>query len=220
MRTNLGQKKSSLIRAVRLFFARMSTVYVFVSLVIAFIASFIFHGNSYGKPSGKCSKSLKAAGKLTREQTASQEELDSLAKRFVDYCSTDPNMSGDRRVINLTARWNRQVLLSDFPGDASNVMGSFNKESGCLMLRDMKEKPLSEQLGIMLHELAHSNGWNHDDEWRDCFLFFANVATEKLGWVVAMKCPTACKNYQVCSKSQCPLCDFLDWDKCGGGNAK
>lgn len=82
-------------------------------------------------------------------------------------------------------------------------------------MRDLKDvKTLGEQLGIMLHELAHSNGWEHDDAWRDCFLYFINIATQKLGWIVSLKCPTSCKNYQVCEKSQCELCDWVNFENC------
>jgi hypothetical protein len=156
-------------------------------------------------PAAACSRALPS---LTPEQSLTQAELAALATQFFEYCQAHEELKTDPRVRAMALRWNKHVLLSDFPGDNANVLGSFNKASGCLLFRYLPQKSRAEQLGIVLHELAHTSGASHDDAWRDAFLFFANVATEKLGWVVTLKCPTVCKTYNICSRTQCPLCDW------------
>ena len=161
-------------------------------------------------PNTTCKKSFAAQGKKhSLEEKATQDKLEVLAKQFLDHCLATPALASDTRVRNLARIWNRHVLLSDFPGDDANVLGSFNTISGCLYFRPVLEKTLPEQLGILLHELAHSNGAQHDDKWKDCFLFFVNIATTEMGWSVALKCPTQCKSYGICSKSNCENCDWL-----------
>jgi hypothetical protein len=194
---------------------RSNGVKTILLALIVFSASLFLYGATPHEPTTKCPKSLSSQGKLSDVQAVSQKELDALAKQFMDYCSSTPGIQEDSRVIKLSSTWNKSVLLSDFPGEKSSVMGTFNKQTGCLLMRDLKDvKTLGEQLGIMLHELAHSNGFDHDDTWRDCFLYFINVATQKLGWIVSLKCPTSCKNYQVCEKSQCELCDWVNFESC------
>lgn len=161
-----------------------------------------------GGDPASCTKSLQSRGLQTTASAASQARLDELARQFYEHCASVPSLASDPRVRNLAMRWNRHVLLSDFPGDARNVLGSFNAWSGCLYMRDMPTKSLPEQLGILLHELAHSNGTAHDSTWRNAFLFFCDIATRQLGWVVALGCPTVCKSYGVCAPSSCPLCDW------------
>ena len=161
-------------------------------------------------PDAKCRKSFASQSKTpTSEQSATQEELEASARRFLDYCLATPSLASDARVKNLARIWNRHVLLSDFPGDDSNVLGSFNTISGCLYFRPILEKSRPEQLGILLHELAHSSGAQHDDSWKDAFLYFVNIATSQMGWQVALKCPTQCKSYGICSRSNCENCDWL-----------
>lgn len=191
------------------------TTAVALAVTAILVASLATWRETPSRPTTNCPQSLAAKGALSEQQAVSQKELDALAKQFFEYCTTTPGFKDDPRVLKLAATWNRQVLLSDFSEEKSNVMGTFNKETGCLLLRDLKNvKTLGEQLSIMLHELAHSNGWEHDDAWRDCFLYFINTATQKLGWIVSLKCPTSCKNYQVCGKQQCEMCDWIDFDKC------
>jgi hypothetical protein len=193
------------------------STWVWVVLLAAALGLSLWKGRAAiaGSPTTNCPTSLSAQNKLTKTQAVSQDELNVLAKQFVDYCAATPGIKDDPRVLALTATWNKLILLSDFPDEKANTLGTFNKFTGCLLLRDLKNvKSLSEQLGIMLHELAHSNGWNHDDTWRDCFLYFINLATQKLGWEVSLKCPTSCKNYQVCEKSQCEYCDWINFENC------
>ena len=167
------------------------------------------------KSKGACSKALPS---LSPEQKLTQDELDQLAKQFYDYVTASAELKDDQRIRYLKLRWNKLLLLSDFPGDEANTLGSFNKMSGCLLFRYMPQKSKPEQLGIMLHELAHSSGANHDGTWRDAFLFFANVATKKLGWVVSLKCPTVCKSYNICDRGLCPLCDWTpSYESCSIG---
>lgn len=161
-------------------------------------------------PNAKCRKSYASQGKkATSEQSATQTELEASARQFLDYCLATPSLASDSRVKNLARIWNRHVLLSDFPGDDSNVLGSFNTISGCLYMRPILEKSRPEQLGIMLHELAHSNGAQHDDAWKDAFLYFINIATTQMGWNVALKCPVVCRSYGICNRSNCENCDYL-----------
>ena len=158
-----------------------------------------------------CPRALRSLGPAS---SATEAELNRLARRFYEHCKATPELAEDKRVRALDLRWNKHVLLSDFKEDGSNVMGSFNKMSGCLLLRELPDRPRAEQLGIMLHELAHSSGWEHDEVWRDAFLFFCNVATQRLGWEVALKCPTVCRSYNVCSRQNCEQCDWIDWERC------
>jgi hypothetical protein len=189
---------------------------ILIAALLVGAASFLLAKNSdfvdYAqKSSGKCKKALPS---LSPEQRLTQDDLAKLARQFYDYVTTSEEFKNDDRVRYLKLRWNKNVMLSDFPGDDANVLGSFNKLSGCLLFRYMPQKSKAEQLGIMLHELAHSSGANHDGTWRDAFLYFANIATKKLGWIVALKCPTVCKSYNICSKDLCPLCD---WEPSFGG---
>lgn len=198
----------------------MNRALAVVAAALVALLSYLLAKNSdfsdFASGGKKCSKALPS---LSPEESLTQDDLDKLARQFYDYVTASDEFKDDPRVRYLKLRWNKLVLLSDFPGDDSNTLGSFNKMSGCLLFRYMPEKSKPEQLGIVLHELAHSSGMNHDDAWRDAFLYFANIATKKLGWVVALKCPTVCKSYNICSRSLCPLCDWTPrFEGCSVGN--
>ena len=183
---------------------------VLIAAAMGWIGTGVDNSNPNADPNAKCRKSFASQGKKpSSEESATQAELEASARQFLDYCLATPSLAADVRVRNLARIWNRHVLLSDFPGDDANVLGSFNTLSGCLYFRPVLEKTRPEQLGIMLHELAHSSGAQHDDEWKNAFLYFVNIATTQMGWSVALKCPVVCRSYGICNRSNCENCDFL-----------
>ena len=111
------------------------------------------------------------------------------------------------RVQRLLSTWNGKVV--DYEFDRRSIRGSFSKETGVLKLR-IRDPDLSDaQLrGILLHEMAHSSGDEHDSEWRETFVFFCNVATDELGWELTLSQPHNCKNYAICSSGDCVECAF------------
>lgn len=113
----------------------------------------------------------------------------------------------DPRTQRLVSTWNGTVVATDdFP--SRSIRGSFSKEQGTLKLR-VNDPDLSDaQLrGVLLHELAHSSGTEHDEEWLECFMWFCQVTTRDLGWDVTLSQPHNCKNYGVCG-NECALCGF------------
>lgn len=156
-------------------------------------------------PSSSCPRATPPE-KLTPTQAVDAETLQRLALEFMQHCSR--RHPTDKRVTRLVGTWNRTVLQSDFPGDPRTVWGTFNKATGCLMMRMDRAKSMEEQLAIMLHELAHTSGQGHDDVWKEAYLFFLGVATQEMGWKVTLKCPTVCKSHAICARSNCPSCDW------------
>jgi rubrerythrin len=67
---------------------------------------------------------------------------------------------------------------------------------------------------IAAHEVAHAatagndDESHHSDEWRACFRDLMRVATEDLGWPVALEC-SACPFYHICSPEDCPKCSWV-----------
>lgn len=85
---------------------------------------------------------------------------------------------------------------------------SFSRSTGILKVNpDRVRDDPAHALSTLLHELAHSTPARHDENWRDAFVYFLRLATEELGWRVALACPH-CKHYGVCAASDCPRCTF------------
>ena len=116
--------------------------------------------------------------------------------------------SSDPRTARLLSTWQGVFVdTDDFP--STTIRGSFSKETGELKVR-VDDPGLSDaQLrGVLLHELAHTNGQDHDVPWRDAFIWFCDIATRELGWDVALSQPHNCRNYGICDVAWCPSCAF------------
>lgn len=72
----------------------------------------------------------------------------------------------------------------------------------------------SSLLKTVVHELAHATRHKepgeaaHSPQWKQTWLWFLELASEQLGWVVDIKC-AECTYYGLCSQDQCPKCNFL-----------
>lgn len=120
---------------------------------------------------------------------------------------------GDIRTQKLMATYSGALVNTDeFP--RRTIRGSFSKETGIMKLR-VSDPDLSDAQvrAVLLHELAHTSGYEHDVEWRDTFLFFCNVATRELGWDVNLSQPHNCRAHAICSAGMCALCGFEDQRK-------
>ena len=144
----------------------------------------------------------------TADASALAENLRNSARTFVDHMRLFH--ASDTRAQKLFSTWAGAVVdTTAFP--SRTVRGSFSKETGVLKLRVTDPDLSDSQLrGVLLHELAHSNGLQHDVEWRDAFIFFCDVATRELGWDVTLSQNHNCRTHAICSARQCALCGFED----------
>ena len=113
----------------------------------------------------------------------------------------------DTRTLTLDSVWNTQVLPAttfEYP----RVKASFNKKSGCLYMRLDEVRSIDAWRGVLLHELAHVIGIQHDETYRKMWVFLLEVATKELGWTVKLNCQTTCSSYNVCG-TDCALCDCI-----------
>jgi hypothetical protein len=103
------------------------------------------------------------------------------------------------------------VRVTNMPG----IM-SFSRSTGILKVNParVRDDP-AHAAATLLHELAHTTPEKHNADWRQTFLFFADVATRELGWAVRLAC-AHCKYYGVCSQESCPRCAF---DACPPGQS-
>lgn len=98
--------------------------------------------------------------------------------------------------------------------------GKFDRQSGTLHIctRRPNGLPLPPNIvrGVVVHEVAHAAlaDGRHTPEWRDMFVQLLNVATQDLGWDVALEC-SACAFYGLCG-TECPKCMRIPCT--GGGN--
>ena len=177
----------------------------FVVAALAVVALAWFSRGSGSTAQASCPRATPAS-KMTATQTVNHEALQKRATAFMTHCEL--RHGSDKRVQNLMRVWNRSVEQSNFPGDPATIWGTFNRATGCLMLRMDGAKSLEEQLAILLHELAHTSGDSHNDTWKDCYLFFLGIATQEMGWRVTLKCPTVCRSHAICAQSNCPACQW------------
>jgi predicted metal-dependent hydrolase len=182
-----------------------ASMLIFLALVALAVGVWYSRGSGSGSAQASCPRAT-PADRMTATQTVNRQTLQERATAFMTHCEL--RHSSDKRVRNLMRVWNRSVEQSNFAGDPATVWGTFNKATGCLMLRMDGAKSMEEQLAILLHELAHTSGESHDDTWKDCYLFFLGIATQEMGWRVTLKCPTACRSHAICAQSNCPACQW------------
>jgi hypothetical protein len=94
--------------------------------------------------------------------------------------------------------------------------GQFDRDNGVLRVAVSRPngKPLQLDIarGVLVHEVAHAacDKGDHSPEWRRLFVKLLHVATEDLGWHVALECGS-CTLYGICSAVDCAKCT---WTKC------
>lgn len=111
----------------------------------------------------------------------------------------------------------RGVQLADDDPDMVNWermtvrRGRFDRERGVLHVTTRRPdgRPLHPGIvrGVIVHEVAHAAqaDGKHSDAWRGTYVRLLRVATEDLGWPVALEC-SACRYYGVCARDDCPAC--------------
>lgn len=123
-----------------------------------------------------------------------------LANQFVDHVKfMYPN---DERAIPLVKQWKKDVQLS-------GGIVAYDKLRGRLTVNPQHpdvQRP-DRLRSKILHELAHSRGDAHDDEWRQTWHWFLRIATTELGWQCTIR-PSDCKKYGLCLNQQCPRCTW------------
>lgn len=124
--------------------------------------------------------------------------------------------SQDPRVRNARVTDVVPDSLQDMVNHARKTVrrGKYDRSSGVMNIglqkRDGSPLPDAVVRGIVVHELAHAalDDGRHSAEWRDLYISLLRVATEQLGWDVALEC-SACSFYGVCHASQCPRCAVM-----------
>ena len=96
-------------------------------------------------------------------------------------------------------------------------VASFAYETGVLEVAPRDEegvlRPRPKLLMSYLHEAGHCLDSfmplpdDHGQSWRSHVLWLTNIATKDLKWDVQLSC-YYCDNYLMCSKHQCPSCDW------------
>ena len=130
-------------------------------------------------------------------------------------CASDP------RAIALIRKLKAVRLLPPCetrPANGSWKNGKFKHSTGVMYVAprtpDGKLRKPSSLLKTVVHELAHATRDkhagedSHSQQWKQTWLWFLSLATEHLGWVVDIKC-AECTYYGLCSKQQCPKCNWL-----------
>lgn len=88
--------------------------------------------------------------------------------------------------------------------------GKFDRTNGVMHVStrrpDGTTLPAAVVRGVLVHEVAHAAlpTGQHTAEWRELFVRLLRVATEDLGWEVALEC-SACAYYGLCA-DECPKC--------------
>lgn len=103
-------------------------------------------------------------------------------------------------------------------GSASWRSGKFRHSDGVLYVaaRDFRGQTRTEAslLKTVVHELAHATRakylgeGSHSQQWKQTWLWMLELATQRLGWNVEVKC-AQCTYYGLCERSQCPKCTWL-----------
>lgn len=96
--------------------------------------------------------------------------------------------------------------------------GKFKHSTGVLYVgardNNMALRSTSSLLKTVVHELAHATRFksstegSHSMQWRQTWLWLLEIATQKLGWEIEVKC-AQCTYYGLCEPSQCPKCTWL-----------
>lgn len=175
-------------------------------LTLIVIVAWCFLGNLIDKPGlfleTTCQRTdANASAASLKLATSLQQE----ALQLLDHLKS--KYPSDARTKTLDQVWNKQVLPATM-FDNPRVKASFNKKTGCLYMRLDEVRSLDAWRAVLLHELAHVSGKQHDETYRQMWLFLLKVATKELGWTVKLNCQTACTSYNVCG-TDCELCDCV-----------
>ena len=119
--------------------------------------------------------------------------------------------------VRLARRSIRRVHADSEPADMVNRArmtvrrGKFDRCTGDLHVSVVNSagSPLPPAVvrNAVVHEVAHAGmpDGRHSEQWRDMYVALLRVATEDLGWSVALEC-SACRFYRVCGARDCPRC--------------
>jgi hypothetical protein len=135
------------------------------------------------------------------------------AKEFTDHVRTKyPSRPATQ---NLVANWNGDVMVSTKNTGATFYRGkciAINPQYETLRNRQTGFDSESRLLTRVLHELAHSTSGPHDRKFYDTQRWFLRVATEELGWTLAVNCRVCCyyANGQCTPSGVCPKCTWLE----------
>lgn len=105
------------------------------------------------------------------------------------------------------------------PSGGSWKNGKFRHSTGVMYVapRDLHGAVRSESSlsKTIVHELAHATRHkergeaSHSPQWKQTWLWFLEIATQDLGWVVDIKC-AECTFYGLCEQDgHCPKCNWL-----------
>jgi hypothetical protein len=166
-----------------------------------------------------------AQGPCTREtrEPESEEEtelLKTLIEKMTEFTThlstTYPDHPMTKRALEM---WNGDVKIS-----TRSTGATFYRKTGCMSVNPYYENvkragkvgdpmdPIERILTRMLHELAHSWFGKHTAAFYDAQRWFLRVATEDLGWHVAITCRVCCEyTGAVCSQETvCPKCTWTE----------
>ena len=137
--------------------------------------------------------------------------VDSLLSAALARHPTTRELQGARRAITAVRAFPPEELVD--PNRKTVRRGKFSRGDGVLYLATQRPDgtPLPPEVvaGVLVHEVAHAaTAGSHSAEWRDMYLALLRVATEDLGWKVALEC-SSCKFYGVCHEYQCPRCAWV-----------
>jgi hypothetical protein len=122
--------------------------------------------------------------------------------------------ANDNRWYNLKMFYPERILLCDRQ-TLRGGFGKINRWIKTIYVSIDHEQDLGDPAvkafynHIFLHELAHTSGYGHANDWRNAFIWFLKLATEELGVPVRVQCRT-CTLYGICDKQFCPKCS---WEK-------
>jgi flagellar motor protein MotB len=161
---------------------------------------------------------------IVQNEAAMANHFQSVMKAIWDFCEKDASYKKDPRWLNLKRYWPLAIVFYDSanaPGNtaffqivkdpAFTFMGISTNPMINTNMKDEKLK--ATQTAILLHELGHSSQGLHNEEWRNAYMFFVNIATFNLGINVFLSC-NECMEYGICNKLMAPKSDFEDICHC------
>ncbi len=139
-----------------------------------------------------------------------------ICKKLWDFCEADPVARTDPRWINLKKMWPAVVAISEKgdgrPHATYEWMGDFGAMTifvdGGSKYSDDVEPTKGGWHSVLAHELAHTSGGPHDNEWRSAWMFLSRVFSTNLKVPVRFTCGE-CWLYGVCDRAFCPDCTWI-----------
>jgi len=169
-------------------------------------------------------RSKPATPEIVQNEVAMAKHFQSVMKAIWDFCEKDPTYKKDSRWLNLKRNWPLAIVFYDSqnaPGKTAffQIVNEppftfIGLSTHPTISTDMKNARIkATQTAIILHELGHSSQGLHNQEWRNAYMFFVNIATFHLGVDVYIGC-NECMEYGICNKLMAPKSDFEDICHC------